>query len=146
MHDIQDIQNIQNIRHNQTTTAVLCISIVYVLCQIGDFYYYIILPDSPYFAFDISMSFWFLINGIVGVQLSLYFIVYYATRHYQLTTYQPALSFTISITILFGIYWTVIGWVGFIPVKNDYYHIYLGSKLITQSLIYVICSMVYMST
>ena len=130
--------------------SVIFLSALYgVLCQVGDFYYYftILAKHSPYpdikIAVGISLSFWFLVNAIIGIQSSLYFLAYFLHfRHGHLyenieimERYRTPFVVAGCLIILLGIYWTVIGYVGFFKADVP---VYLVLKLSAQTIIYVL--------
>ena len=119
--------------------TVLWLSLLYVLFQIPDFCYaYIYYGLDDVIAFDIHTSFWFLVNGVIGVEYSCFFIL-----NYLIQTHRPPLICVFSVLVLLGMGWTVIAYVGlFMKLSLPYY---LTAKVWIQTIVYVFTTGIYLS-
>jgi hypothetical protein len=112
--------------------SVYAISVLYGLAQILDFYLaYHYYGKSDIIAFDIYTSFWFLINGVIGIQYSLFFTLYYLLRNVE--SYRTEFIFTYALLLTLAMGWTTIGFIGFFNNKIPFYFLI---KLALQILIY----------
>lgn len=109
----------------------LKLSMLYALTQIPDFYFAYQYYGSPdIIVFNITISFWFFINGIIGLQYSLFLILYQLTRN----TYRSHFIFTFGLILTLALAWSIIGYVGFF---KSVISIYFMFKLVPQTIIYV---------
>jgi len=152
--DISDISDEYDERLVQSsppmiTRSVINLTILWIVAQFGDFYYYTVISSSSSefpnvtIATNISVSFWFLGNAILGIQSSLYFLVYYLIRHYDIyqnEQYRNPFVFSGTLLLLLGIYWTVLGYIAFFTVKVP---LYIILKLALQTIVYVFTSGVW---
>ena len=110
--------------------SCLKLSILYGLIQTVDFYFaFAYHSSSTIVMFDITTSFWFLVNGFIGIQYSLLLIMY----QLSINTYRSHLIFTFSLLISFALAWTIIGYVGFFKRVIPIYFMF---KLVLQTIIY----------
>ena len=120
---------------------IFFVSGLYTLVQIPDFYYayHIYYSQDVIIAFDIYSSFWFLVNGIIGIQYSLFFMLHYIIRYVNMGN-QPQFIFGFGLLVILGIGWTMIGFVGFF---TKIVPLYIVAKLILQTIVYVFTVGVY---
>ena len=116
------------------------LSILHVLIQSADFYFaYYYYGLSVMITSDINIYFWFLVYGIIGIQYSLFLVLYQVIRN----TYRTHFIFTFSLILILALVWSLIGYIGFFKgVMPLYFMIF---KLTPQSMIYVFTMGVYLN-
>lgn len=125
VQDIQNIRDIQDIRDNQNIhiqPVVVFMAVVHSLLQIGEFYFSITL-EEPYRSYkftNVPISTWLLVNGLLGINISILFVVYniYNGARRPPESYHNHLSFAIILYFLLGMYLTIIGWIGITGTLN----------------------------
>lgn len=119
--------------------SCLMLSMMNGVAQISDFYFayhYYGFPDR--IIFDITISFWFLINAIIGIQYSLFLILYQVTRN----TYRSHFIFTFGLLLTLGLAWSIIGYMGFFQRLIPFYFMF---KLVIQTIIYILTISSYLN-
>jgi len=107
------------------------LSILNGFAQISDFYfayYYYGFPNT--IAFDITISFWFLVNGIIGFQYSMLLIIYQLIKN----TYRSHFIFTFGLLLSLALAWSIIGYIGFFQRIISFYFMF---KLVLQTIVYI---------
>jgi len=128
--NIEDSGEIE--RQEMNYQFCLRLSILYGLAQIADFYFaYHYYRMSVMITSDINISFWFLVNGIIGIQYSLFLVLYQVIRN----TYRSHFIFTFSLILILSLAWSLIGYIGFFSGSMPLY--FMIFKLSPQSMIYV---------
>jgi len=130
-------------------SGIFTLSLSYMILQIGDFYFYNYLPERyrSVKGFDISISLWLLTNGILGIQTSIFFVIYQWYRALHINTI-PHLIFSVFLFLIFGIAWTITGWSCMydiqISIKNsNLFEWYMFLKLSLQTILYILVYCVF---
>lgn len=151
----------ENIRRTQRSSAILLVAFVFFILQVGDIYYSIKL-EEPYSSYtvtsvpNIHLSFWLLINGLLGINISIYFFIYnYYVDDYRQTIndYYTQLNSLLITYFIFGLYLTSIGWIAAFnyinhiefSLDNTIFRTYLWSKLAVQTFVYLLFGLTFFS-
>ena len=124
--------------------ANVILALLYMILQVGDFYFYATLPE-PYVSikgFDISLSLWLLSNGIFGIQTAIFYVIYQWHRMLTIVAV-PHLRSSVFLFLVFGSSWTLTGWSCLyniqISIRNDHnavFENYMFFKLGMQSMFF----------
>jgi hypothetical protein len=119
-------------RQEMSYQFCLKVSILHALIQSADFYFaYHYYGMSVMITSDINISLWFLVNGIIGIQYSLFLVLYQIVRN----TYRNHFIFTFSLILILALVWSLVGYIGFFTGVMPLY--FMMFKLSPQSIIYV---------